>query len=509
MGVKEGDIITVCMSNIYQAISTFLACNRIGAAVTILNRHMPFSNICEYLNLYESPILVNYDSSQEFNEKIKKQTAVRYIVTLKPENINLLNICNDYRNAKNFYEIDYNSLGSIAKYQHKGLPVNNACDDALILYTSGTTGKPKPVVLTNKNVVAASIYLKNSSHAKSLNGDKSLVSVPFSYPYGFVTSAMSTLMCNKTAVLAPSISKENISYYLSKGINIIFGSPALLELIMKNVPDDQDLSSVTTIISGGDFFLPTLYKRTQDFFAQHGAKNIEIGNGSGNAETVSCGTNPTGVKLKEHTVGKVLTGTDAIVVDPETMEEKKYNELGMLCVAGDHVFKEYYKDPERTSKAKFERNGKTYFKTGNLGSLDDEGYFTLMGRDARFYIVSSLDKVYCDRVQNIISYIDCIDSCAVVEIPDNEQLYKNVVYVVLKKGYLPTEETKRMLYDAFRKPIRTHANEEEQLNSIEIPSRIEFVEELPRKEGMEKIDYEFLKKDAISKEKGYSRVLKK
>lgn len=322
LGIKRGDIVSVSMPNYYQAVASFLACNRIGATTTFLNSSASNEEICEYLNLFESPVLINYDKSREENVKIKDKTSVNYIITLRKNRVNSLFLNNDYHVTEDDYFIDFNSLESISKYQKKGIPTNSVKDNSLILFTSGTTGKPKSVVLTNENVLSAGIYLKNSSHINSLNGNKTLVCVPFSYPYGFVTSTIMTLLSGKTAILAPDISKNTINYYLNKKPNIIFGSPALLDLIMRNAVENQDLSSITTFVSGGDFLTPNHLNMGKSFFEAHGAKNVEIGNGSGNAETVSCGTNPIGVKSKPGTVGKILVGTKAMVIDPVTMEEK-------------------------------------------------------------------------------------------------------------------------------------------------------------------------------------------
>lgn len=498
LGVKKGDIISVCMPNYYQAVASFLACNRIGAVTTFLSSSAPEDEICEYLNLFESPILINYDKTLEENTRIKNKTDVKYIVTLDKSNINSLSLGNDYHVTSNDKFIDFNSLESISKYQKKGLSSNSGKDNSLILFTSGTTGKPKSVVLTNENIIAAGTYLKNSSHVKSLNGDKTLVCVPFSYPYGFVTSTLMTLLSSKTAILAPNMSKDTISYYLKKNPNIIFGSPALLDLIMKNVPESQDLSSITSFVSGGDFLTPNHWKRGMEYFERHGAKNVEIGNGSGNAETVSCGTNPTGIEIRPETAGKILVGTEAIVVDPDTLEEKKYNEEGLLCVSGKHVFKEYYKQPELTSAAKFERNGHIYFKTGTLGFIDKEGYFTLTGRESRFYIISTLNKIYCDHVQTLISYLDNVNECAVVKVPNEEMLYVNKAYIVLKDGVNTSTDMLETLKEQFNNPIITSNGQIEQLKWYEIPTYVEFVSELPRKKGTDKVDYTLLEQDAIN-----------
>lgn len=496
LGVKKENIISVCMPNFYQAVATFLACNRIGAITTFLDATAKQEEINEYLNFFESPILINFDKTDEQNKMIKKNTNVKYIITLNKKNINSLSLNGNYHITSSENTIDFHSLESIAKFRKKEIELQNGKDKSLILFTSGSTGKPKSVVLTNENILAAGTYLKNSSKSKSLNGDKTLVCVPFTYPYGFATSTIMTLLTGKTAILAPNISKDTISYYLKKNPNIIFGSPALLDLIMKNIPKNQDLSSITTFVSGGDFLTPSHYQRGKEFFKLHGAPNVEIGNGSGNAETVSCGTNPVGIKIRPETAGKILVGTDAMIVDADTLQEKKYYEEGLLCVSGKHVFKEYYKQPELTKQSKFIKNGKEYFKTGTMGFIDQEGYFTLTGRQSRFYIMSSLNKVYCDRVQNFITKFHFVDECAVVKVPDDDMLYVNKAYVVLKKGIQRDEQTINNIINLCKQPIIEDGNTFEQLKPYEVPTYIEFVDQLPRRKGTEKIDYPMLEEDA-------------
>lgn len=491
LGVKKGDIISVTMPNLYQALVVYFACNRIGAVTTFLDAVATPEEINSYINLFESPILINYNKSDEYNEKIKNNTCVRHIITLSKQNINSLDLGFDYRVTSNDKKVDFNSLGSIAKYQSKLEGFHSKKEDSLILFTSGSTGKPKAVVLTNENVLAAEIYAMNTSHTENITGGKTLTCVPFSYPYGFVTSALTTLLWGKEAILAPNISKDTISYYYQKRPNIVFGSPALLDLTMKYIPKEQDLSSVTHFISGGDFLTLAHAKRANKFFKEHGTINIEIGNGSGNAETVSIGSTPVGVPLRQETAGKILVGTNTMVVNPDTMEELKYGEEGLICVSGKHVFKGYYKNEELTSGVKFKRNGREYYKTGTLGIIDEDGYLTITGRQSRFYIMSSLNKVYCDHVQSVISTFDEVKECAVVKVPDEDKLYVNKAYIVLNEGYEYSEEIVRKIND---KCINMS-----KLKPYEVPSYIEIIEDIPRIAGSEKIDYIALEKDAVSK----------
>ena len=503
LGVRKGDIITVSMPNFYQAVAVFMAANRIGATTTFLNSFAPDEEIVSYLNLFESPVYINFNRSDEENQKIVDKTHVRYVITLDKSKVNSLSLNGNYHLTKS-NTIDFNTLGCLAKFQKKTLENPfNALDDALILYTSGTTGKPKAVVLTNKNILAAATYLKNSTHISNTRGEKSLVCVPFTYPYGFSTSTLMSLMCGRTAILAPDLSKDNLYYYLAKNPNIIFGSPALLELMMINAPKGFDLSSVKTFISGGDFLTPANAKRGEDFFQEHKAKTI-ITNGSGNAETVSCGTNSVGIEVKPETVGRVLTGSDCLVIDMDkynnnrTIEEKKIGEEGLLLIGGEHVFKEYYKKPELTKKAKIVVNGKNYVATGMFGRLDNDGYFTLTGRQSRFYIISTLNKVYLDYVQGVISNFPCVKDCAVVKVDTNDgSLAANKAYIVLDESkMLDSKDFTSQILDLCLKPIKMANGDIVQLKEYEIPAYIEFVNALPRRKGTEKVDYQLLEQKA-------------
>ena len=499
LGVKKGDIISVCMPNFYQALSTFFACNRIGAITTFIDAKASIEEIGGYLNTFESPIFINYDASVEENKKLKEVSKVRHIITLKKQNLHNLDMSQKYSITSNDSFIDFNSLEDISKYRKTKMEsFHSGNEDALILFTSGSTGKPKSVVLSNKNVLAAEIYAKNTSHTENITGAKTLTCVPFSYPYGLITSALTTLLWGKEAILAPDISKDTVNYYYSKMPSIIFGSPALLDLTINNIDKNMDLSSVTHFISGGDFLTPAHYKRGIEFFKKHGA-NVELGNGFGNAETVSIGSTPVGVPLKAQTAGKILVGSQVMIIDPETKEEKKYGEEGLLLVSGKHIFKGYYKNEELTKESKMNVNGKEYYNTGTMGYIDPDGYFTPTGRKSRFYIMSSLNKVYCDNVQSIISSFDCVKSCAVVKVPDKDELYVNKVYIVLNEGYEPTEETKEYINNLFYAATTVSNNRKAQLKSYEIPSYIEFIEDLPRISGSEKIDYISLEKDAEEK----------
>jgi len=497
LGVKSGEIVAVSMPNLYQAVAAWIACNRIGAIITFLDNEAGIDEICGYLNQFESPILINYDKPREINDKIKKATKVRHIITLDKEKERQLDLNGNYHLTSSGITLDFHSLASIASERRFKLERPHfGNENAMILFTSGSTGKPKSVLLTNKNIIAAEMFAGNTSHTQNITGAKTLTCVPFRYPYGSITSLLTTLLWGKEAVIAPDIGPNTVNYYLAQEIAIIFGSPALLELVMRFADPKLDLSSVSHFISGGDFLQLSQYDRGKKFFAEHGAPNVEIGDGFGNAETVAIQSTPVGVPQKIGTAGKLLVGTKYRLVNPDTFEDVPYGTEGLLLVSGKHVFKEYYGAPELTEQAFVTIKGKKYFNTGTLGMIDEDGYWKVTGRMSRFYIMSSLFKVYMDHVQSVISNLPCVRDCAVVAVPDEELLFSNKVYIVLNDGYEASPELENEVFRLFQAPTFNSHGEEAQLKTYEIPKYVEFVPELPRIHGTEKIDYPTLTEDA-------------
>lgn len=513
LGVKKGDIVTISLPSNYQAICSYLALNELGAITTFIDTYASEAEVLSYLNSYQSPILINYNKTREQNESIKKMSGIRNIITLTDKLSNSLNINLDYRHNGSDYFLNFHTLGSLSTFQKDGIHLpNKGSDDSLILYTSGSTGQPKAVVLTNKNILSAQMYAGNTSHTENITATKTMTCVPLRYPYGMVTSLLTSLLWGKEAIMTPNWDTKSVKYYFEKKPNIVFGSPAVLDLTMRNLPDDMDLSQMSHFISGGDFLTVEHANIAYDFFRKHNNIKIEIGNGCGNAETVSIGSTPVGVPLKQSTAGKILVGTipliidknipdDTPILDGNLLEEKKYHEIGELCLAGEHVFKKYYGEPDKTDCAKFMRNGKMFFRTGTLGYIDEEGYFTPTDRKSRFFIRSTGHKVYLDNVQRIIGE-SCskIADVATIKLPDDDELFITKAYVVLKEGFEPTEEMVQEIYDSLLMPIDKNGKKE-QLKEYEVPKEIEFIDELPRKSGTEKVDYKALESMNIVKTK--------
>lgn len=498
LGIKPKDIITISLPNYYQAIPIFKAANMLGAIVTYLNPLSSIEETKQYLNLYESSIFITYDAMNKYNAEITKETKVKHIITLKETKVNSRDFNQKQEYTTGYNEnLDFHELENVAKYQKGKINgLYGGKQDALILYTSGSTGKSKGLLFTNENLIASCIYLKNSTHVPKVTQDdcRWMNVVPFMYPYGFGASVLQTFLSGREVILTPNLGPQNIAYYYSKNPHLVFGSPAHLELTKKYLPKEQKLNGLKIYLSGGDYLSVSQSHAGINFFKEHGA-NATISNSSGTGETLGCSTNAMNVPYRPETVGQLVVGPKYVIINPDTMKEVKYGETGILCTSGKHVFKGYYNEPEKTKEVMFKYNNEEYYKTGNVGYLDKDRYFTLIGRASRFFIINTLNKVYCELVQLVVSNIDIVDCCAIVPKPNEESLYVSKAYVVLKEGIMPTKETEQYIINKCYETYHDITTQENiTLKEYEIPTSVTFLETLPRTEAAEKVDYEYLKK---------------
>ena len=342
LGIQSGDIVIVSMPNLYQAVAVFKAANRIGAVTTFLNPWQADEELKQYIEMYHATVLFNYDKDGDYNQKLLAETKLRHIITLNKENVNQPAFFE--RNAKVEALINYHDLSTIAsEYKGSAKTVLSGNRNALILYTSGSTGEPKSLLFTNKNILSALIYLRNSTHLpkQTTGNNRWLGVVPIMYPYGFACSVLAPLLNGNEVIMAPDMAPDSIAYYYGKKPSLIFGSPAFLEVTMRNLPDDADCSELKQFISGGDYLSESQSKSGVEFFKKHHGNTV-ICNGSGNGELLGCCTNAMNVDYRPDTVGQLILGPEYVIIDEESGKEVKYGEPGVLLVRGKHVFKGYY-----------------------------------------------------------------------------------------------------------------------------------------------------------------------
>lgn len=502
IGVKAGDIVPISAPSIIQGVILYFALNNIGATTTFLNAKASDEEIKFYLNEFESPVYINYNKSKEDSKKEIEGTKVKVVITLGEEDIFNKPLEVDSNIVEYGYSniLSFNDLLYASKYYNNFIKTNFGKDqDSLILYTSGTSGNPKPVVLTNGNIIASALYMKNTTGISFGKGETSMCVVPFNYPYGFVTSALMTLLCGKDLILSPTLNLSNISEYLKKyNPAIIQAVPSFYNFMRKDaVVNKMDLSFLKLAISGGDFLSEAEITENERFFREHGS-DAKLCNGSGAAEVSGCGTSSVGVDCPLHSVGKLLVGSNMKVIDPTTKEELKYNQEGLLCYSGEHVFNRYFNHEEDTKTAKVNIDGTTWYVSDTIGRIDEKGNVFILDRLRRFFITydetGQAYKIYPNYVQSVIDTIDEIESCAVVKKEHELRSFVGKVYIVLKEGIEPSEELKLFLGEKIR---NTSLEQGSKLKSYEIPVEIEFIDELPIAESG-KVDYKSLEEKTIN-----------
>lgn len=513
IGSKPGDILTVCASNYIQCIALFFAANRLGVGVSFLNAKSSPYSINHYIKKFNSKICMCYGLTNEQIQLAIDGSNIEVAVNMTEENLrtlwNPLNVSSSigYNNI-----ISYNDFTALSGYyKERIVESSDKNNEALYLFTSGTTGAPKIPILTNENVIAASMYMKNSAHTTIKNDGTSLVTVSFNYPFGFAVSTLMSLFSRKSLILAPDLTLANLHKYIEKKPNVIFGIPPIYDA-MKNDPiiNAMDLSFIDIAISGGDYFSVENNIDTTKFLKEHGSK-AHICNGSGQAETTSAGTNAVSKPYNPNTVGYVLAGSKMKAIDPETRKEVKYGEKGLLCTYGKHVFKGYYGDEEATKKC-FETDemGRKWYVSDTVGSLNLDGSEEILGRERRFFITcyDSTFKCYCDYIQRFINTFPEVKECAIVKQRHSSRGEVAKAYIVLKDDIDPTNETKDLIYarciNTIIRKQTNHGEELEELKPYEVPLSFDFLDALPLTDAF-KIDYTLLEKRA---EDEYSRGVK-
>lgn len=471
LGIKKGDIITVGTSrSMYENILIFLAANQIGAVVAFFDETTTYSVLTGYLEEFNSPLLICYQKKEKYLQKIKSDVKnLKHIINL------------DGSASIDGFLYKKTDAMELAEKYHGRVPRETfgGKNEALISFTSGSTSGPKPMVFTNENLIAAAMFPKKTSGIKL--HDKEITSwmsfVKFDCPYGLWTSVMTPILGGSSVILTPDITAENYEYYLSKNPRAISGVPLLLESLRTTISDDFDLSSVKLFVTGGERLEEEASREALEFFKNHGA-DTRICNGYGVGEALGCVSIAVGATYRPGTVGRVVDGVDAMILDAETEEPVQNGKVGMLYVSGKHILKRFFNRPDLDETKIFMQGGKRWIKTGDLASLSDGGFLTLIGR-ATFFINSLPDKVYYEVVRTAVMKADeYIRSCYVVKMPDKKLGYAPIAFVITEDGVAHNNETRKAILARTAEPFY-FGKKRLQLKNYEMPKKIVFLDEFP------------------------------
>lgn len=498
IGVRENDKVTIAMPNCPQAIYMFYAVNLVGAIGNMIHPLSAEKEIEFYLNESESVTAITLDQFYNKFENIRENTKVVNIIIASVKDalskpIKAGYMLTEGRKIKRIPSDapvirwhDFMKLGKACFYNYEVKRPSEA--PAVILYSGGTTGTTKGIVLSNKNFNALSEQIV-ATNPMFRPGDKMLAAMPLFHGFGLGVCVHSMLAQGGRCILIPRFTAKSYAKQITKyRCNFIAGVPTLYEALLRlPAMDSADLSCLKGVFSGGDSLSIELKKKFDKFLYDHKAV-IQVREGYGTTETVTaCCLTPI-TAAKEGSIGIPLPDVYMKIVEPGTDRELPYGEEGEILLAGPTTMMEYMNHPEETAQTlRKHDDGLTWVYTGDLGVMDSDGFIFFKGRAKRM-IISSGYNVYPAQIENIIDAHDMVQMSCVIGVPDPYRMQKVKAFVMLSPGVPKNDETKAELLAYCKKNIAKYA----------MPYDIEFKDEMP-KTLVGKVAYRQLEAEELEK----------
>ncbi len=501
IGVREGDRVTIAMPNCPQAVFMFYAVNCIGAVANMVHPLSSEKEIEFYINLSKSVTVITLDQFYAKIEAIRQNTSVVNVIlaSIRDELTRPVRAGYMLTEGRKIEKIpedapvirwnDFIKLGNACFWNYK---VKKSGDDpAVILYSGGTTGTTKGILLTNLNfnALAKQVVAVNQMFRP---GDKMLAAMPIFHGFGLGVCIHTMLANGGRCLLVPRFTAKSYGKLIKKKkCNFIAGVPTLYEALLR-LPsmENADFSSLKGVFSGGDSLSVELKKKFDKFLYDHNAA-VQIREGYGTTETVTacCLTPPH--MAKEGSIGLPFPDTYIKIVKPGTDEEIPYGQEGEILLSGPTVMKEYIDNPEETAQTlRTHADGLTWVYTGDLGYMDEDGFVYFRGRSKRM-IISSGYNIYPAQLENILDAHELVQMSCVIGVPDPYRMHRVKAFIMLKPGVPATDETKENIMAYCRKNIAKYA----------LPKDIEFRDSLP-KTLVGKVAYRQLEEEEMAKHAG-------
>ena len=499
IGVKEGESVTICMPNAPQAVIMFYAVNKIGAIANMVHPLSGEKEIEFCLKESASVVCLTLDQFYGKFENIRNNIPLRsLILTSIKDALSPIKKKGYYlAEGRKIKKVPANAeivwwekfLRDGARYHGPFHAVRKSEDPAVILYSGGTTGTMKGILLSNMNFNALSQQII-ATNPMFKPGDKMLAVMPIFHGFGLGVCIHSMLASGGRCLLIPRFNPESYAKLLKKHKpNFIAGVPTLYEALLRIKSLDRvDLSCLKGVFSGGDSLSIELKKRFDAFLANHNA-SIPVREGYGTTECVTASCLTPSHMAKEGSIGLPFPDTFYKIVKPGTEEEVPYGEEGEICLAAPTVMMEYINNTEETANTlRRHKDGLTWVHTGDLGMMDDEGFIYFRQRIKRM-IVTSGYNVYPSRIENILDAHELVHMSCVIGVPDPYKIQKVAAFVVLKPDVKVSEdEARKILLEYCSKHVAKYA----------MPAYIEFRDMLP-KTLVGKVAYRVLEEEQAKK----------
>jgi len=479
-GIRPGDRVIICLPNIPQFVIAFYALNQIGAVPCMVHPLSTAPELDEYIRQTQARFLITLDLLYpKFADMLKgsgvKTTFVTRVDEKLPPLLSLLYFFKQgYKRPtinKELNVVFWNTAFTAKSTTPLTEPyVFGPHEPALILFSGGTTGQPKGVLLTNSNMSALAIEVIAQVKPEPKT-DSMLCVLPFFHGFGLGISLHPVLVGGGCCILVPRFSPAEFAAAIIKNRPAyIAGVPTLFEGFLNNKQIQRmDFSFLKGAYCGGDTTPPELIKRFNSFIKSHGG-SATLREGYGLTECVTaCSIMPEHIYI-EGSVGLPFKNTSIKIIDPVTLEEKPNGISGEICVSGPTVMLGYDHCPEATAQVlRKHSDNQVWLHTGDLGYKNQEGFIFFVQRIKRI-IKSSGYTIYPTQVETVINSHPLVSESCVIGIPCPYKVQKVKAFIVLHNQVVPSTE------------LKAHIKEyvAQRLIKWSVPAEIEFCPDLPR-----------------------------
>ncbi len=487
IGISKNDRVLLCMPNMPQNVYCLYALNLIGAVACLIHPLSAEGEVDFYINKTNCKCAVVLDDFlYKFNNK---NIDILISVSLEDELLFYKAVFYKlFKKAKNNFSgkfIKYKEFTKDVYFNEKDIVKSNSSDTAAILFSGGTTGKTKGILLSNYNFNALAVQTNEMCHypvqAKSM-----LAAIPMFHGFGLGVCVHTLLYNGGKSILVPRFNVKSYAKLLKKEKpNYIAGVPSLFKAIINSdYMNNIDLSCLLGVFSGGDSLSVSLKEELDFFLLNHNSK-VKVREGYGTTECLSASCLTPYHMEKKGSIGLPYPDTYYKICKPYTTDDLGLDKEGEICISGPTVMKEYLDNPEETNNAlKKHSDGRLWFHTGDLGLIDSDGFIYFKQRLKRI-IVSRGYNIYPSQLESVLnSHYDVSESC-VVGVYDSYKMQKVKAYVVLKNQCEQNEEK-------IIKDIKEHCIKN--IAKYALPYKIEIIKELP-KTLLGKVDYRKLEQE--------------
>ena len=534
MGVKEGDniaILTISMPLVQQCL---LSLSKIGATMSWIDLRAKEKDLINYINNGNCKIVVVFEDLLPLIEKIVSDINIERVVVCSPKDylnttIRFFANLKDIREGKKIVIPSDEKFVKFSNFIKEGrhtsaVPTADFKIDrpSLIIQSSGSTGKPKQIVHTEHNF-NAEVQKMSYLDLPLYKGNTMHVAVPPFIIYGLGNSVYCSLVHTMNAEMTPYIDENTVYNDLGK-FDLSFAAPLHYRFIYEKLKELRSeveqlqkandsnskrilrvrLKELTKVlngiertrvfVSGGDKI------SAEELIEMQQAFNKIIVNGYGNNECLGAAIVSPMYANKPGSIGVPMKGVDIKLVNPETGTVVKDNEIGELYISSDNLFVKYLNNPEETVKIKvMDEFGKEWVKSGDLCTIDSEGYVFPKGRNRRL-IKKDAFKISPDTIEEVIISLPFVKECIVVGVDDEK-------YISVPMAFIEFEDN--VLISDVMQAIQRKC--EEELPDYEVPTYFEQIDEIPYT-GNGKHDFrklEELGNNIVKERSNVVKVLKK